>query len=173
MTTGAASRPARASASFALPDEAATEQLGGRFGRACQADSLRAQRVYLSGDLGAGKTTLVRGFLHALGVAGAIRSPTYGLFTLYEAASLPALHADLYRLTDPVELLYLGLDDYDRAGWVWLVEWPERAGGRLPPVDLELQLSSTVETHALRVDACSAGGAEWLSRVLNSATSRT
>ena len=80
------------------------------------------------------------------------------------------MHADLYRLTDPAELMYLGLDDYDRPGGVWLVEWPEKAAARLPPADLELHFSVTPGMHVLRVEACSGRGADWLSRVLNCAT---
>jgi tRNA threonylcarbamoyladenosine biosynthesis protein TsaE len=173
VTTLAAPRPAQASASFTLPDEAATERLGGHFGLACEAAASRALRVFLSGDLGAGKTTFVRGFLRALGVTEAVRSPTYGLFTLHDSATLPALHADLYRLTDPSELHYLGLDDYDRPGWVWLVEWPEKAAARLPPADLELQMGVAANAHQLRVDAVTDCGVDWLSRALNSTAQPT
>jgi tRNA threonylcarbamoyladenosine biosynthesis protein TsaE len=160
--------PALASASFTTRDDAATETLGGRFGASCEALGTRALRLYLAGDLGAGKTTFARGFLRALGLAGAVRSPTYGLFTLYDTVALPVLHADLYRLADPAELRHLGLDDHDRAGWVWLVEWPERGAGQLPAPDLEVQLQVATGTHELHVVAQSVPGADWLSRALNS-----
>ena len=96
--------------------------------------------VHLQGDLGAGKSTLARGWLRALGVTGAIRSPTY---TLVEQYPLPAggmaLHLDLYRIGDPGELEFLGLDPAETR--LWLVEWPERVEGLLPPADLAVHLA--------------------------------
>ena len=101
--------------------------------------------VYLSGPLGAGKTTLARGVLRALGVRGAIRSPTYTLLEPYELAGGGAgallVHLDLYRLADERELEPLGLRDYPPERCWWLVEWPERAAGRLPPADLHVTLA--------------------------------
>jgi tRNA threonylcarbamoyladenosine biosynthesis protein TsaE len=97
--------------------------------------------LYLEGPLGSGKTTLARGLLRAVGVAGAIRSPTYTLLELYEPAGRRVVHLDLYRLNDARELEPLGLRDYPADRWWWLVEWPERAGARLPPPDLRVALS--------------------------------
>ena len=88
--------------------------------------------VYLTGDLGAGKTTLTRGFLRALGVAGAVRSPTYTLVEVYETSALTALHLDLVSIERSAELDNLGLREWARAGHVWLVEWPERGVGPAP-----------------------------------------
>lgn len=97
--------------------------------------------VFLHGDLGAGKTTVARGLLQALGVAGAIRSPTYTLIEPYTVAGREVLHADLYRLNDAQELHQLGLVDDASAQALWLVEWPERGAGVLPPPDISLALS--------------------------------
>jgi tRNA threonylcarbamoyladenosine biosynthesis protein TsaE len=97
--------------------------------------------IYLEGPLGAGKTTLARGLLRALGVEGTIRSPTYTLLEPYELAGKTLVHLDLYRLVDPAELEPLGLRDYPPERCWWLIEWPERAGTRLPQPDLRLALS--------------------------------
>src|SRR5690348_4039959 len=107
--------------------------------------------VYLTGDLGAGKTTLARGFLHAIGITEPIRSPTYTLLETYEASDLTVAHLDLYRLRDPDELEPLGLRDLARPSYVWLIEWAERGAGWLPPPDLEVRL--TVESRGHRIDA--------------------
>jgi len=96
--------------------------------------------IYLRGDLGAGKTTLVRGLLRALGHRGPVRSPTYTLIEPYEDLVPPIHHLDLYRLGDPEELDYLGLRDLLGGESLLLVEWPERGAGALPPPDLEVRI---------------------------------
>ena len=121
-----------------LPDAAATEAFG-----AALAESLRDREgavIYLRGDLGAGKTTLVRGLLRALGVDGRVRSPTYTLMEPYRAGDRSVIHLDLYRLTDPLELHNLGLADFSPKTTWWLVEWPERGGSLLPAADAEIAL---------------------------------
>ncbi len=120
--------------------------------------------IYLTGDLGAGKTTLTRGFLRALGVEGAVRSPTYTLVEIYEMPRLTALHLDLYRLADPAELDNLGLREWARAGHLWLVEWPERGGDRLPPADLVVRLTAGAQGHDIEVSGHGPLGQEWLGR---------
>jgi tRNA threonylcarbamoyladenosine biosynthesis protein TsaE len=120
-----------------LMDADATTRLG-----ATLAASLGAAGVvYLEGNLGAGKTTLARGFLRARGVDGSIRSPTYTLMEPYATPSGAVLHLDLYRLVDPLELHNLGLMDHSPANTLWLVEWPDRGGALLPPSTLRLRLS--------------------------------
>lgn len=121
-----------------LSDAAMTEALG-----AALATVLAGQGgvIALSGDLGAGKTTLVRGLIHALGHEGPVRSPTYTLVEPYEFASGTVLHLDLYRLAGADELAPLGVREAEGAGTLMLVEWPERAAGALPPLDLALRLA--------------------------------
>ncbi len=94
--------------------------------------------VYLKGELGAGKTTLVRGILRALGFTGPVKSPTYTLLEPYEDQSI--YHFDLYRIGDGGELDFIGIDEYMAARSIKLIEWPERAGGRLPRPDIEIAL---------------------------------
>lgn len=97
--------------------------------------------ITLSGELGAGKTTLVRGLIHALGHQGAVRSPTYTLVEPYEFESGSVLHLDLYRLAGIDDLAPLGIREAAGSGALMLVEWPERAAGALPPPDLAIQLA--------------------------------
>lgn len=97
--------------------------------------------VYLEGDLGVGKTTLVRGLLRALGHTGVVKSPTYGLFETYPLDALTVCHADLYRLAHPEELEMLGVRDWLDPGVVLLVEWPERGAGWLPAPDLVVRMA--------------------------------
>lgn len=119
-----------------LPDEHATEALGAALGQSLAG----AINVYLHGDLGAGKTTLVRGLLRGLGHKGAVRSPTYTLMEPYDLAGMRLLHLDLYRLGDPEELEYLGLRE-EVGEAVLLVEWPERGQAWLPRPDLSVSLA--------------------------------
>jgi tRNA threonylcarbamoyladenosine biosynthesis protein TsaE len=134
--------------------------------------------VYLRGDLGAGKTTLVGGFVHALGVTGPVRSPTYTLVEIYEAQpgtdnatqtltpALTAVHLDLYRLADPSELEPLGLSEYAAPRHVWLIEWPERGGDHLPPPDLTISLAAGADVHKIEISAATPLGETWLNRLI-------
>lgn len=97
--------------------------------------------IELSGELGTGKSTFARGLLRALGATGPIKSPSYTLLETYELPGVSAVHLDLYRLNDPEELEHLGLADYHRPGFLWLIEWPERGAGRLPRSDLRFEFS--------------------------------
>lgn len=97
--------------------------------------------IHLHGDLGTGKTTLVRGILRGLGHTGAVKSPTYTLIEPYEPGGRPVFHLDLYRLGDPEELEYLGLRDLLGGEALLLVEWPERGGAALPAPDLDIRIA--------------------------------
>jgi tRNA threonylcarbamoyladenosine biosynthesis protein TsaE len=96
--------------------------------------------VYLSGDLGAGKTTLVRGLLRALGFSGRVKSPSYGLIESYTVGGREIHHLDLYRLGHGEEIAYLGLEDLLSEDSLLLVEWPERGEGWLPPPDWRIRI---------------------------------
>lgn len=142
---------------LALEDEAATIALA----EALAAAQPRPAAVYLHGDLGAGKSTLARAWLRALGVTGTIRSPTYTLVERYPLASGgEALHLDLYRIGDAGELEFLGLDEPDAA--LWLVEWPDRGRSGLPAADLHVRLAVAGAGREARLEAGSPAGEAWL-----------
>lgn len=94
--------------------------------------------VFLKGDLGVGKTTLVRGLLRHLGFKGTVKSPTYALVEPYHIKGRDLYHFDLYRLADPEELEYMGIRDYLSSSALCLIEWPEKAHGFLPPENLSV-----------------------------------
>ena len=133
---------------FALDDLAATEAFGARFAHAIdhvrQAPGFSGLHVQLLGDLGAGKTTLVRATLAGLGHSGRVRSPTYTLVEPYaltrEAGALELYHFDLYRFADPAEWRDAGFREYFDAGAICLVEWPQKAGTLLGTPDLVFAL---------------------------------
>jgi tRNA threonylcarbamoyladenosine biosynthesis protein TsaE len=126
-----------------------TEKLGGRLLGTAPASGAPCRIVALSGDLGAGKSTFARGALRALGVAGPIKSPSYTLLETYPLATVTVVHLDLYRLKDPAELEYLGLADYHRPGHLWLVEWPEHGGDRIPRADLHFEFTIGPDGHRI------------------------
>lgn len=127
---------------IAIDSPAAMERLGADI----LAKHASPLRVYLEGDLGAGKTTLVRGALRALGHRGPVKSPTYTLIEPYEAGGQRLYHLDLYRLSDPGELEYLGLRELlAEPAWVF-IEWPERGRPWLPPADLTVRIAVTGAT---------------------------
>lgn len=141
-----------------------TEAFGGRLAATRPAGNALST-VHLSGDLGAGKTTLARGFLRASGITGLVRSPTYTLVEVYETPVVSIVHLDLYRLLDPAELEPLGLREWASPGHVWLIEWPERGEGHLPFPDLCVTLTGGINGHEINVTAPSALGKAWLARV--------
>ncbi len=142
-----------------LADAGATERLGAGLAGILR-DRPGAWLIALAGPLGAGKTTLARGFLRALGHDGRVPSPTYTLIEPYELDGRPVLHLDLYRLSDPEELEYLGFRDVFEGGALVLVEWPERAGDRLPDADIRISLSLAGEGRRAAFAALTPRGAE-------------
>jgi tRNA threonylcarbamoyladenosine biosynthesis protein TsaE len=145
------------SAELFLADEAATLAFGISLARATfrnPADSPDIAQpglgvktsggvIHMHGDLGAGKTTLARGFMRGYGVQGAVKSPTYTLVEPYELQQCQLYHFDLYRLGSTDEVEYLGVEDYFHENSVCLIEWPDKGGNRLPAADLSLYLSSS------------------------------
>ena len=113
---------------------------------------------YLEGDLGAGKTSFSRTLIQALGYHGHVKSPTYTLLEVYELQELRVCHFDLYRLGEAEELNYLGAEDYDDTGTLWLVEWPVRGAGYLPPADLVISIEQSQERRVYSFTARSPSG---------------
>ncbi len=128
------------SAVWTLTDVHATRRLGASLGRHCPWSTSGARCLFLSGQLGAGKTTLAAALLAALGVSEAVRSPSYALIEIYGLGARLAVHVDLYRLHGVEELEQLGLRDYLQSDTLLLIEWPEHGAGALPNADLWLHL---------------------------------
>jgi tRNA threonylcarbamoyladenosine biosynthesis protein TsaE len=147
-----------------LADADATLALGARLARGIPWQATRALTVFLQGELGAGKTTLVRGLLHELGVSGTVRSPSYSLVEHYALAAGEVLHVDLYRLADASEVESLGLRDAYHSGTLLLIEWPERAAAHLPAPDLRIDLQVVGEQRLARVSAAGPG-LSWLAQI--------
>ncbi len=121
--------------------------------------------VALQGELGAGKTSWVRAMLQGSGYPGRVVSPTYTLLEPYTVGEFTILHLDLYRLSDPGELEFLGLEDMVAPLTIICAEWPERGEGVLPSPDLELQFSYRGEGRQLQIRAFSEPGRQWLKTV--------
>ncbi|MDO9449796.1 MAG: tRNA (adenosine(37)-N6)-threonylcarbamoyltransferase complex ATPase subunit type 1 TsaE [Rugosibacter sp.] len=123
---------------FSLSDEAATLGFGARFANTQYLTP--GLVIWLHGDLGAGKTTFVRGLLRGLGETGPVKSPTYTLLEVHAVSGLNLYHFDFYRLNQPEEYLDAGLDEYFSGSGVCLVEWPDQAAPYLPPADIHIEL---------------------------------
>lgn len=136
---------------ISLLNEKATEQFGAILWSVLPRHCL----VFLQGDLGAGKTTLTRGVLRAAGHQSAVKSPTYTLVEEYDLASGTFFHFDLYRLKDPEELEWIGIQDYLEQQAICFIEWPELGKGYLPEPDLELTLSTEGGGRMIKIKALS------------------
>lgn len=150
-----------------LADETATLAFGQRLALASADEEgrLRGGVFYLRGDLGAGKTTLTRGLLRGYGYEGAVKSPTYTLVEPYELPGGQFYHFDLYRLADPEEMDYLGVEDYFRPDSLCVVEWPEQGAGFLAEADLLITLDYAGAGRELHCEALSAAGQDVLQRL--------
>ena len=139
----------------------AMERLGAEIGRALEWRG----SIWLSGDLGAGKTTLSRGLIRAAGHSGAVKSPTFTLVEPYELGEVEIYHFDLYRLADPEELEFLGIRDYFSDNSLCLVEWPDKGRGVLPAPDVSIAIRVDAEGRTLQIEGHRARGSaavRWL-----------
>lgn len=146
-------------------DDAFTRSLGAALARTLPTPPPRSLWIFLRGDLGAGKTTFVRGLLQGMGETRTVKSPTYSLLETYERSAWHVIHLDLFRLAEPRDLGPLGLSDHDQEGALWLVEWPERGEGALPQPDLEIFLEGHSSGHSIRLESRTPIAREWLSKV--------
>ncbi|MDQ8021604.1 MAG: tRNA (adenosine(37)-N6)-threonylcarbamoyltransferase complex ATPase subunit type 1 TsaE [Moraxellaceae bacterium] len=143
-----------------LADAAATEAFGAALAPAMEAGLV----VWLSGDLGAGKTTLTRGLLRALGHTGNVKSPTYTLLEPYTVSRIPLYHFDFYRFTHADEFLEAGLDEYFTGTGACLVEWADKALPHVPQPDIELRLTVVGDARDIEYLALTERGRACLSR---------
>jgi tRNA threonylcarbamoyladenosine biosynthesis protein TsaE len=150
-----------------LIDEAATLALGAALAQAVAPGLV----IWLEGELGSGKTTLVRGLLRALGERGAVKSPTYTLVELHPVSGLDLYHFDFYRFSQPEEYLDAGLDEYFDGLGVCVVEWPDRAAPYLPAADVLLRLAHAGGGRTASVQAQGERGGQCLALLKKSLTS--
>ncbi len=146
-----------------MPDEAATLRLGAALAQGARNGLV----LHLIGELGAGKTTLVRGLLGALGYRGRVKSPTYTLVEPYNLSKLYLYHFDFYRFKDKSEWLNSGFQEHFGPEAVCVVEWPERAGEAIAPPDLKIRLGYEGTGRAALLEARSPQGEAWLAAALS------
>jgi tRNA threonylcarbamoyladenosine biosynthesis protein TsaE len=146
---------------YDLANEEATVALAGKLAQHCHQGLV----IYLEGDLGAGKTTFSRGFIQQLGHKGNVKSPTYTLVEPYEIANWRVFHFDLYRLSDPEELEYMGIRDYFDPDCICLIEWPDKGANLLAPADLHIIIEYNQTGRVLSMQAKSAKGSDLLKQL--------
>ncbi len=139
---------------YFLADETATIAIGTGLAEVVKSDTVQqALVVYLNGDLGAGKTTLTRGFVRGMGHVGNVKSPTYTLVEPYELDEWRVFHFDLYRLADAEELEYMGIRDYFNNDCCCFIEWPEKGVGLLAKADLIINIAYQDEQRIIKLQA--------------------
>jgi len=148
---------------YHLADETATIAIGANLAKVLkwQMQQKQAQQslvVFLNGDLGAGKTTLTRGFVRGMGHKGNVKSPTYTLVEPYELPPWQVYHFDLYRLGDPEELEYMGIRDYFSDNCCCFIEWPEKGAGLLANADIIINMVYQDEQRIIDLQANSIRG---------------
>ncbi len=147
---------------FSCPEPIDTERLAAKLALACPNGLV----IYLQGDLGAGKSTFARAFIHALGFQGSVKSPTYSLLEAYALTEgLQAVHMDLYRLAEPEEVAYLALDDYEKTAKVWLIEWPENGLDYIPIADVLIRFMPQNNGRLIELQAVNAMAKAWLNTI--------
>ncbi len=146
---------------FQLNNEDETIAVGQKLARHIQAPLT----LYLTGDLGAGKTTLSRGLIQGLGHKGAVKSPTYTLVEPYELDGVEVYHFDLYRLNDPEELEFMGIRDYFTDSSLCIVEWPDKGHGLLPDADIHLHLNYVNQGREIQIRALTESGKKLLAAI--------
>ncbi|MEW6998813.1 tRNA (adenosine(37)-N6)-threonylcarbamoyltransferase complex ATPase subunit type 1 TsaE [Colwelliaceae bacterium BS250] len=143
---------------FPLCNEDATVNMGKKLAKLTKQLDLNSLVVFLNGDLGAGKTTLTRGFVQGMGHTGNVKSPTYTIVEPYDLAPWQVFHFDLYRLSDPEELEYMGIRDYFAEKSCCFIEWPEKGVGLLAKEDLIINLEYNNEQRLITLVAKTAVG---------------
>lgn len=148
-----------AKAHIVLANVAQVTTLARRFAQLLEDNATRFNKtpwmIFLEGDLGTGKTTFVRACLQAMGETGKIKSPTYTILESYEIKQWKIFHLDLYRLADPEELHFLGLEDYFTEDSIFFIEWPRKGLGVLPKPDIVLHYKFLAQGRALELTAFS------------------
>jgi tRNA threonylcarbamoyladenosine biosynthesis protein TsaE len=147
---------------YFLADESATIAIGNKLADIVKKELKQGIVVYLYGDLGAGKTTLTRGFVQGMGHVGHVKSPTYTLVEPYELNDWLVYHFDLYRLSDPEELEYMGIRDYFAHNCCCFIEWPEKGEGMIKQPDLRIDLAYSNEQRTINVQSKTVLGAQVL-----------
>jgi tRNA threonylcarbamoyladenosine biosynthesis protein TsaE len=147
-----------------IPDSLEMENFGKEFYQAVGSEGLI---LFLSGELGAGKTTFVRGFLRAMHYDGIVKSPTYTLVEPYELGDEKVYHFDFYRLTSAEELEDMGIRDYFHMHAICLIEWPEKALEQLPTSDLTIRIEINANSRHVTIDANTDRGKDVLQKLKN------
>ena len=153
------------SRSLILAEPQSTREQGRRLARALQISLPPQLLIYLEGDLGAGKTTLARGFLEGLGHTGRVPSPTYTLVEPYALSGYRVYHIDLYRVRDVRELEDLGLGEQLVPGAIALIEWPDHGAGHLPPADIRVRMEIVPAGRVIDYEGLTAAGLDVLANL--------